>query len=308
VPGDITARTGALGSYALALTRLAGAAILLAAWLLTTPALAQGLTVSFPSLDGQATRPPTELTARLFLPEGNGPFPAVVMLHGCTGMLAGEHLRARDAFWAEHWVAQGYAALLVDSYTPRGVASLCRTAVKDRPVSSAHERTRDAYGALRFLAARHDIDAAKIALVGWSTGASALLSAVRPAVKAAFASPGQGFRAAIAFYPGNCRILEHSGSWQPYLPVLILMGEADDWTPPGDCQALAEQAQGRHAPVEWKLYPGAYHDFDAPSAPVRERSVATPSGSAHTGTDPAARDDAIAAATDFIARHFATAS
>src|ERR1700744_1046893 len=76
--------------------------------------------VTFPSLDGQGTKPPTQLTARLLLPEGEGPFPAVVMLHGCAGMLAGEHLRSRDAFWAQHWQEQGYAGLLVDSYSPRG--------------------------------------------------------------------------------------------------------------------------------------------------------------------------------------------
>ena len=282
-------------------------ALLLALCLVVGPAWAEGVAVSFPSLDGQASKPPTQLTARLLAPEGPGPYPAIIMLHGCAGMLAGEHLRSRDAFWAEHWVGQGYAALLVDSYTPRGVASLCRTPVKDRPLTSAHERTRDAYAALRWLAARPEIDAKKIALIGWSTGASALLNVAEPATRAAFAPAGHGFRAAVAFYPGNCRSYERMGSWHPYLPILILMGGADDWTPPADCEALADQAHALHAPVEWKLYPGAYHDFDTPAAPLRERSVATPTGSAHTGTDPAARDDAVAAATEFIAHQFAAA-
>jgi dienelactone hydrolase len=277
--------------------------------LIAAPAYAaqEGVAVSFPSLDGLAGKPPTQLTAQLMLPDGDGPFPAVVMMHGCAGMLAGEHLRARDGFWAEHWQSQGYAALLVDSYTPRGVGSLCRTPAKDRPLSATRERTRDAYAALRFLVARPEIDAGKIALIGWSTGASALLSVAEPATRTAFAPSGTAFRAAVAFYPGNCRHFERLGTWRPYLPMLILMGGADDWTPPEDCEALADQARAEHAPVEWKLYPGAYHDFDAPAAPLRERSVATPSGSAHTGTDPEARDDAVLAATAFIAREFAAA-
>jgi len=275
--------------------------------LLGPAARAEPQTVSFPSLDGQGTKPPTQLTARLLLPEGDGPFPAIVMLHGCAGMLAGEHLRSRDAFWARHWQEQGYAALLVDSYTPRGVASLCRTPARERPVTAGRERTRDAYAALRWLDARGDIDRHRIALVGWSTGASTLLDVAQPTAKTAFAAAGHGFRAAVAFYPGNCRSLEKPGLWRPYLPMLILLGGSDDWTPPEDCQALADQAKAQHAPVEWKAYPGAYHDFDTPSAPLRERSVASPTGSAHTGTDPAARDDAVAAATDFIAQEFAKA-
>jgi dienelactone hydrolase len=232
-------------------------------------------------------------------PDGAGPFPAVIMLHGCAGMLAGKHLRSRDAFWAEHWRAQGYVALLVDSYTPRGVASLCRTPAKDRPLTSARERTRDAYAALRWLSARPEIDSGRVALIGWSTGASAALGIAAPATRAAFAPTGAGFRAAIAFYPGNCRYYQRLGTWHPYLPMLLLLGGADDWTPPEDCEKLADQAR-----IEWKLYPGAFHDFDAPGSPLRERSVATPAGSAHTGTDPAARDDAVAAATEFIAREF----
>jgi dienelactone hydrolase len=285
------------------LIRCALAAVLL--WgLADTRARAQGIAVSFPSLDGQASKPPTLLTARLIEPDEPGPHPAVIMLHGCAGMLAGSHLRARDAFWAEHWRNQGYAVLMVDSYTPRGVASVCRTAVKDRPLSSDHERTRDAYAALRWLVARPEIDAGRIGLIGWATGASALLSIAQPATQAAFAPTGHRFRAAIAFYPGNCRNFARPGLWRPYLPILILMGGADDWTPPEDCAALAEQARAQHAPVEWKLYPGAYHDFDAPSKPLRERSVATPAGSAHTGTDSEARDDAVATSTAFLAREF----
>ena len=281
--------------------------VLALAALLGPAARAESQAVSFPSLDGQGAKPPTQLTARLLLPEGDGPFPAVVMLHGCAGMLVGEHLRSRDAFWARHWQEQGYAALLVDSYTPRGVASLCRTPARERPVTSGRERTRDAYAALRWLAARGDIDAQRIALIGWSTGASALLDIAQPTARTAFASAGHGFRAAVAFYPGNCRRLEKPGAWRPYLPMLILLGGADDWTPPEDCEALANQAKAQHAPVEWKLYPGAYHDFDTPAAPPRARRVATPAGSAQTGTDPAARDDAVAAATDFMAAQFAKA-
>lgn len=84
-------------------------------------------------------------------------------------------------------------------------------------------------------------------------------------------------------------------------PVLLLVGEADDWTPAPPCAALAARAGGA---VELRLYPGAYHDFDAPGLePRRRRGVgATPDGTAMLGTDPAARADALRRVPDFLAR------
>ncbi len=270
--------------------------------------------VSFPSLDGQGRKPPTMLSGLLFEPEAaasNSPvsdpvlLPAVIMLHGCKGMLAGEHVRALDRFWAEHWRDQGYVALLVDSYTPRGIASLCRVEEKDRPVSTTRDRTRDAYAALRWLTARREIDAHRVALVGWASGGSAVLAAIRPAQREAFAPFGRGFRSAIAFYPGNCRMLHQLGGWAPYLPLMILMGADDDWTPPDSCEALVADAATHHADVTIRLFPGAYHDFDAPSSALRERPVGPGRDPVHSGTDETARDAAIEAATDFLRRQFA---
>jgi dienelactone hydrolase len=271
---------------------------------------AEPVPVAFSGLDGQGRKAPTMLTGLLFEPDAAEPaeagsLPAVIMLHGCKGMMVGEHLRALDDFWAEHWRAQGYAALLVDSYTPRGIASLCRTEEKDRPISSARDRPRDAYAALRWLTARREIDPARVALIGWASGGGTVLSAIRPAVRDAFAPFGRGFRTAIAFYPGNCRLLHQLGGWTPYPPLMILMGEVDDWTPPEPCEALVADAAAHHADVSIRLYPGAYHDFDSPSAALRERPTSTARGSAHSGTDEAARDAAIETATDFLRRQFA---
>ena len=78
------------------------------------------------------------------------------------------------------------------------------------------------------------------------------------------------------------------------------MGEADDWTPAAPCHALADRLPGKLTLV---TYPGAYHDFDAPNTKVRARAgLATPvGGNAHTGTDPAAREDALRRVPAFIA-------
>ena len=82
--------------------------------------------VTFPSFDGGLTGgAPTRLDAVLFRPRGKGPFPAVVLLHGCGGLFkagtAGE-IVARDREWALRLQELGYVAILPDSFNPRGVA------------------------------------------------------------------------------------------------------------------------------------------------------------------------------------------
>jgi dienelactone hydrolase len=87
--------------------------------------------------------------------------------------------------------------------------------------------------------------------------------------------------------------------------VLLLVGEADDWTPAAPCAALAE----RTGPLlDVQTYPGAYHDFDTPDMKVRVRKGVgtTPSGTATIGTDPAAREDALARVPEFLSRFGST--
>jgi len=99
------------------------------------------------------------------------------------------------------------------------------------------------------------------------------------AVRAAFA---------IAFYPG-CEA-DLARGYLPSAPLLILLGDADDWTPPGPCQTLAAQAMAPPRP-EVETYAGAVHGFDG-SAPVRVRRD-VPNGArqgqgVQVGGDPAA--------------------
>ncbi|RZI39087.1 hypothetical protein EGT07_30790 [Herbaspirillum sp. HC18] len=109
------------------------------------------------------------------------------------------------------------------------------------------------------------------------------------------------FKAAIALYPG-CRAILRQKSWRPSVPLTILIGAADDWTEPGPCRELADREGFRFV-----AYPGAYHGFDAPNSPVRVRKHlgAVRRGEAHVGTDPAAREAAIAEIMETLARSLA---
>ena len=82
-------------------------------------------------------------------------------------------------------------------------------------------------------------------------------------------------------------------TWAPGVPLTILMGDADDWTPPDTCRALVQ----RHPQIRYVEYPGAVHGFDAPSTPLRTLTDVGISlkgdGRAKIGTDPKARAAAI---------------
>ena len=198
---------------------------------------------------------PRTITAETYLPAGAGPFAAAVLLHGCEGV--SDNMRA----WARWLRARGYLALVVDSWTPRGLAETCSFSI---PTPPSTERLDDTIGALRHLHARGDVDPARIAVIGWSNGGVFALAAVNgPSLARAAARgitvPAPGFAAAIGIYPGGCASLRHE---KVVRPVLILTGEADDWIPPAPCVEMTRAMRAAGADVRIEVFPGAYHYFD----------------------------------------------
>jgi dienelactone hydrolase len=222
------------------------------------------------------------LDAALVMPDGPVHAPAVVALHGCGGPFP-----TRDGSWAVVLAHAGHIVLLPDSFGSRGLGSQC--SVKERSVTPSKMRRGDAIAAGTWLMRQPNTPAGGVALIGWSNGGGTVLytAAARPDLP-----PGL-FRRFIAFYPG-CATEARDPAWQPSAPLLILVGESDDWTPAAPCHDLATRFPDR---ITLAAYPGAYHEFDAPDRPVVERSgLATPpsgTGHAHTGTNQPARLDAL---------------
>ncbi|MBL8571819.1 MAG: dienelactone hydrolase family protein [Phreatobacter sp.] len=241
------------------------------------------------------------LTAALWLPAGAGPHPAIVMMHGCGGLRRRDGaLTARHRDWAERFVGLGHVVLHVDSFTPRGLSSICEQT--RRSIEPERERARDAYAALAYLQSRPDVRPDAVSLLGWSHGGASALNAVGTDAPARPTGLARDFAAAIAFYPGCRAVAERRQGWTTGIPLLILVGDADDWTPVAPCRTLVDRAASYGAPVALVVYPGAVHDFDAPDMAlhVRRNVGSTRSGTATLGTDPAARDDAIRRVRDFV--------
>lgn len=220
--------------------------------------------VEFASLDARDGVPVT-LSGQWFAARAEGRRPAVLLLHGCGGAFDRlGRLDARMTAYTALLTAQGWHTLVLDSLGPRGVRELCTQAPGTRTVTQQHRR-RDALAALGWLAARADVEASRLALVGWSNGGSTVLAATNarhPEVRAVAAAP----RAAVAFYPGCDAELRRG--YAPAVPLQLLVGDADDWTAPQPCVELARRAG---PPVSIEVYAGAFHGFDG-DAPLRRRT------------------------------------
>jgi dienelactone hydrolase len=251
------------------------------------------------------------LTGELFLPadrERKHPrHPAIVLMHGCSGMYSERgQLAPRHREWAQRFADWGFVALLVDSLGPRGLRSLCE--LKDRPIHPWRERSLDAYAALEFLAARADVERKEVFVMGWSHGGSTVTGVVRADAPGRRAD-GPQFKAAIAYYPGCERPLRAKG-YRPTIPLLIQHGEADDWASAAPCVELAEKMQRTSLPVATIVYPEAHHGFDAPNANLRllpdvYNPKAPGESGAHVGTHELSRLKAIADTRRFIEQQLA---
>ena len=101
----------------------------------------------------------------VLIPEGAGPFPVLVQMHGCGGVQPMQHRYAEAACRA------GVAVVVLDSLTPRGIGRLeammtvC-TAMRLRGA----ERACDLTAALEWACAQAWADKSRLAVAGWSHG------------------------------------------------------------------------------------------------------------------------------------------
>jgi len=217
-------------------------AFILASLALAPVAALAGSGITIPA---GATTP--ALAAYLARPSAaTGPVPAVVVLHGCEGM-NDKHQHVAD------WLAaHGYVAVVIDTLKPRGEKTACSPGAV---LPARQAEAADAIATLAWLRLQPFVDGARLALLGYSMGGTALLDVID---SSALTTAPAGLRAAVAFYPGCA---EHTPD-AVLVPLRILNGSADDWLPAAPCQELASAATAAGKTVVITTYPGATHAFN----------------------------------------------
>ena len=306
----------------LALRAAAGAVLGVAAGVLAGCAGATSGTGLATTTPGGATE---HIPMTLSRPDGEGPFPAVVIMHDCSGL--GPRSSGAPDRWARELVRAGYVVLIPDSFSTRGFSDgVCVDASPGRNDVAPYRRVFDAYAALAHLRTLSFVDGRHVGVMGGSHGGSTTLAVMAsvPGEPAALTRDKRtGFAAGVALYPGcvsrpgrgrsaresatGGAITGAGGVYVPVAPVLILIGEKDDWTLAEPCRELARESQAAGHPVSITVYPGAHHSFDS-WRPIRYNPARinqnSPSGrGATTGGDPAAWADSIRQVLTFFARH-----
>jgi carboxymethylenebutenolidase len=260
---------------------------------IAAPAAAQKVhveAVEFLSRDGT-----TEVKGYVFkADDAPATAPAVVMMHGRSGaystLAKGEYdattLSSRHKAWGRLLAQSGYVALMVDDFGPVGYPGGFKAGTyKDRPaaVDEVARRPLHAYGALRYLQQRPDVDGAHVALLGWSNGGSATLAAM------ADDKPGDmrkiGFRVGVALYPG-CGLKKRfaKDGYRPYNPVRVFIGTADEEVSPALCEKLVARSRDKGGDITLTSFKGATHSYDTPTK-SRQSVKANAEAKAATETD-----------------------
>ncbi|MFQ5931809.1 MAG: dienelactone hydrolase family protein, partial [Nitrospiraceae bacterium] len=204
--------------------------------------------VSYPSTDYTTKFRLGDVNIRSLLskPRGTGPYPAVVLLHGCAGPSPD-----RDAYWADDLTSWGYVTIRPDSLTSRGIPNAC----EGGPYTvSPKMRVQDAYDALEYLSSLPFVDIDRVAVMGWSHGGETILATMGTW---ALRDQTRRFKAAIAFYP-DCDVRASGAEF--YAPILILAGSESDWTP--RCEWMVKHRTSIDVPLHIVVYQGAYLGFD----------------------------------------------
>jgi dienelactone hydrolase len=190
----------------------------------------------------------------LLPPQAAGPLPAMILKHGSGGMAGAGGANVRR--WAAALNAWGMAALIVDSFAPRG---LTETAT-DQGTLSSWADVADALAALKILGADPRIDRTRIGVIGWSRGGTVALETVLETVRKSVIADDLKFAAHVALY--GAAVTQFRDRATDRSPMLFLHGEADDYVPIAPVREFAAWAQSMGNPVSVVGYPGTYHDFD----------------------------------------------
>jgi uncharacterized protein len=203
--------------------------------------------------------------AKLYLPDGDGPFPAVILIHGSAGP------DKRYDFHRPALLDEGIAVLQVNY--KKGIFK----GPKDRPPVANFSPF--VFSTLDAIREHKSIDPKRIGVMGFSFGGYLTTLASWQDTQEMEMDADMGFLAHVAFYP-NCHHLNRQwfSAFDKTItaPLLILTGEKDSYGDGEYCPTFVETLRKTNSPdqINLKIYPGTYHGFDGKTS--------------WSGTDPAA--------------------
>lgn len=208
----------------------------------------------------------------LLKPDGDGPFPAVMLGHQCGGLVFSKANPQAANWsmldWAKRFHDAGYVTLLLDFMGSRGAQQVCQG---PQAGVTLGRTVKDFYQSADFLRKLSYVKPDQVAMVGYSQGALIALFNNSKSIREEFRQR-RGFDAYVSFYP-PCRIM----SLPPNRlmidvvqkdiekPHLFLLGGADNETPASDCEALVAPIKSAGKPVQLHTYPNETHCWDCKS-------------------------------------------
>lgn len=201
----------------------------------------------------------TPLMGEVAMPQGRGPFPAVMVMHNALGM--DDLLRER----ARALARLGYAAVVTDMYG-RGSDGF-----RDNPQSGG-ELMMALVNAPTLLRARvvawyeqikmySNVDAARIAAIGYCFGGQCVLELARS---------GADVKAMVSFH-GLLTTASPAKKNAVRGQLAIYTGAKDPYAPAKDVEALREEFTHANAHFQITVFNDAYHAFTDPRADTMGR-------------------------------------
>ena len=205
-------------------------------------------------IEGQAAMT-QDISYEMHFPKnGKVPVPAVIIAHGSGGVNDGINQ------WKEFFLKRGYAVAIPDSFKNR----ISGNVLENQAKVHAYLQVVDVAILAGVLKANTSIDPTRIISIGFSRGGMAALNSAFTAFYKPALGNQEPFAAHVSLYPA-CNY-PYMASTFSKAPVLVLMGEKDDFTPSEFCVAALTKNKQAGMNVSWYVYPGGYHGFDASSA------------------------------------------